>query len=230
MPDYAVRRELADYALADTLVVLSRHCEQSFLEYGYPTGKLFRNPVGVNLEMFAPTAAPPPEPPTVIYTGTWSLRKGCDLLTAAWRKLPGVRLVHVGPVADCPLPNDAGFQHYDAVDQLRLRQFYAQAHVFATASREDGFSYVIPQALACGLRVVCTTRTGGSDLKEYLPGFTSIRVICPDDLPSLVDALQKALAEARTETGLRDQIGTGRDALSWAAYGRRYNKALKERL
>jgi glycosyltransferase involved in cell wall biosynthesis len=230
VPDYAVRRELADYGLADTLVVLSRHCEQSFLEHGVAPGKLFRNPLGVKLDMFAPTPAPPAEPPTVITVGGWSLRKGCDVLLDAWRRLPGTRLVHVGPVGDGRLPQDPGFVHQEPVDQSRLRGYYARAQVFALASREEGLATVIPQALACGLRVVCTTRTGGEDLKECLPDPTAVRVVPPDDAAALAGALNQALRDARAETGVRDRLGAAREELSWSAYARRYNRALEQRV
>ena len=146
VPDYYVRRDLTDCQLADTVVVLSRHCEQSFLDYGFPAEKLFRNPLGVNLRMFMPTPAPPVNPPTVIMVGGWSMRKGCDVLIEAWRRLPGTRLVHVGPIIDCPLPSDSGFTHHAAVDQLRLEEYYAQAQVFALASREEGLATVIPRS------------------------------------------------------------------------------------
>ena len=230
VPDYAVQRELTDYAQADTVVVLSRHCEQSFLDYGYPAEKLLRNPLGVNLNMFTPTSAPLADPPTVIMAGGWSLRKGSDVLIEAWRQLPDTCLVHVGPTLDCPLPLDARFTHHDTVDQPRLRELYAMAQVFALASREEGLATVIPQALACGLRVVCTTRTGGEDLKDFIADPTAIRVVPPDDPTALADALRLALADARNDSGLRDRLGAGRESLSWGACARRYNKALQERV
>ena len=80
---YAVRRELADYALADTVVIPSKHVERSFLERGFPAEKLFRNPYGVDLAMFPPTPKPRNSVPTLIFVGTWSLQKGCDVLARA---------------------------------------------------------------------------------------------------------------------------------------------------
>jgi glycosyltransferase involved in cell wall biosynthesis len=231
VPDFAVTRELIDYNQADVVSVLSRHCEDSFLEYGYPAGKLVRNPLGVDLDAFKPTLTPPADPPTVLMTGTWSLRKGCDTLTAAWRQMPGVRLVHVGPVADCPFPDHPTAVHHDKVDQSELRRHYAAAQVFALASREEGLALVQPQALACGLRLVCTGRTGGEDLKAFVSDPAVIRVVPPDDPVRLAVALRESLSEAAGETGIRDRLGpVGRTNLSWAAYGRRYSHALHGRV
>ncbi len=228
--DYQVKREEADYAQADVVSVLSRHCEESFLEQGFSPNKLVRNPLGVNLSMFVPTPAPPSDPPTVITAGAWSLRKGCDVLTAAWQMLPGVKLMHVGPVTDCPLPSGLWFEQVPKVDQSRLPEIYKRAHVFAMASREEGLATVQPQALACGLRLVCTDRTGGADLAEMLPDPRSVRVVPADNAVSLADAMKESLLDARKDVGLRDHLGSGREHLSWAAYGQRYEAALRERI
>jgi glycosyltransferase involved in cell wall biosynthesis len=180
--------------------------------------------------MFPATPAPSPEVrPQIIMAGTWSLRKGCDVLVEAWRRLLEVGLIHVGSVDDAPLPRDPDFKHYSPVEQHRLTGFYARSHVFALASREEGLALVQAQALASGLPVVCTDRTGGADLREYLQNPDSISVVPSDDPAALASALQNALDKARSVKGLRDFLGPGRAALSWRAYGVRYDIALGER-
>ena len=80
----AVRRELAGYELADRIVVPSLHAEESFAVAPELRPKLFRNPYGVDLGMFPARARKPiAEPIALLYVGTWSLQKGCDLLEAA---------------------------------------------------------------------------------------------------------------------------------------------------
>lgn len=229
VPDHALRRELADYALADTIVVPSLHVEQSFLERGTDASRLVRNPYGVALDMFPPTPAPPCRPPTVLMVGAWSLRKGCDVLYEAWKRLPGVRLLHVGPVQDALLPTEPGFEHHPAVDQVRLTDYYGQAHVLALASREEGLSLVLAQALASGLHVVCSERTGGEDLQAFLDDPTLVQVVPVHDPVALATALDEALQQACSARGMRDFLGSSRQKLSWRAYGKRYDRFLKER-
>lgn len=229
IPSHTVRREMTDYELADTIVIPSLHVEQSFLEAGVPARKLFRNPFGVDLTMFPSTAAPKDVPPTLLMVGNWSLRKGCDLLTCAWRNLPGVRLIHVGAVSDAPLPTDEGFRHFDPVPQEQLSGFYAQAHVFVLPSREEGLALVQCQALASGLRVVCSDRSGGEDLKAFTDHPERISVVHCDQLEPLIRALKQSLDAAVKEFGARDYLGGAREKLSWKQYGARYAAELTRR-
>jgi starch synthase len=225
VPSWVVERELAGYALADRIVVPSLHVEQSFLDLGVPAGKLFRNPYGVDLSMFAPVAVPRGGPPTLLFVGAWSYRKGVDVLVAAWRQLDGVRLLHVGAVVDAPLPDAPGFTHVDAVPQSRLRDYYAQAHVFVMPSREEGLALVQAQALACGLPLVCTDRTGGEDLQRMLDDPAWVSVVPCDDARALAAAIRAMLPKALDSN--RDRVlGPARQQLGWAAYGARYAQEL----
>jgi glycosyltransferase involved in cell wall biosynthesis len=232
MPAWAVHRELAEYALADQIVVPSRHAEQSFVERGVPRSKLFRNPYGVDLSMFPPTPLPPPDvPPTIIMAGAWSLQKGCDVLAAAWRRLPrsGTRLLHVGPVLDAPLPVDAGFEHRAAVDQQRLTQLYAQSHVMGLASRQEGLGLVLAQALASGLHVAATEPSGAEDLQEQLDDRSAVALVPADDVDAFAGALDAQLARACAQgSGMRDRLGVARERLTWSAYGDRYDGMIRQ--
>jgi starch synthase len=208
--------------------VPARHVAESFLERGFPAERLFVNPFGVSIDVFEPTPAPALTQPTILMTGAWSLRKGCDVLVKAWRMLRGVRLLHVGPVDDVPLPDDPDFIHVDAVPQQDLPRYYAQADVFALASREEGLALVQVQALACGVPIVCTSRTGGEDLKRWAVQPESIRVVPPDDDVALRVALSEALVRRARPGTIRDLQGPNRDQVSWRAYAKRYETRVLE--
>jgi starch synthase len=222
VPDWYVERELEGYALADRVVIPARHVEQSFLERGFPAGKLFRNPYGVDLTMFPPTAAPLDRPPTLLFVGTWSYQKGVDVLEAAWRQLDGVKLLHVGPVGDAPLPTAPGFSHVDSVPQRVLCDYYGQAHLFVMASRQEGLALVQAQALACGLPLVCTDCTGGEDLQGLLDDPAWVTIVPTGSADALANGIRTLLPRALALRGERNLLRAGRDKLSWAAYGRRY--------
>ena len=100
-----VRRELAGYEMADRIVVPSLQVEESFAAAPDLRPKLFRNPYGVDLGMFpARGSKDVTEPVALLYVGTWSLQKGCDLLEAAVNSVDGVRLTHVGAIGDLRFP------------------------------------------------------------------------------------------------------------------------------
>lgn len=218
-----VRRELDGYAKADVIVVPSYHAERSFLERGTRAEQLFRNPYGVDLTMFPPTLKPANATPTVVMAGTWSLRKGCDLLWQACQAAGSWRLLHVGPLGDAPVPVSPLFEHRAPVPQWQLPKVLAGADVFALASREEGLSLVQAQALACGLPLVCTDRTGGEDLREMLADPSWVTVVPHDNASALQDGIAQALAASRRQAGKRDVLGAARQKLAWAAYGQRYH-------
>jgi glycosyltransferase involved in cell wall biosynthesis len=226
VPEFNVRRELWGYDFADVISIPSRHVERSFLEQGFPPEKLFRNPYGVDLTMFPPTPKPQNKAPTLVFAGTWSLRKGCDVLAEALCGQPW-RLIHVGAVADAALPRLANFESRDFVPQSKLASVYGEADVFVHPSREEGLSVVQAQALSCGLPLVCTDRTGGEDLREFLDDPSWVTVVPTGDAAALRHGIEQALAKADTQTGMRDIFGAARERLSWRAYGKRYSQKLK---
>jgi starch synthase len=226
VPEFNVHRELWGYNFCDVVSIPSRHVERSFLERGFPPEKLFRNPYGVDLTMFPPTPTPGNKVPALVFAGTWSLRKGCDVLAKAMEGQPW-RLMHVGSVGDAPLPKLANFESLGMVPQSKLAEVYAQTDALVHPSREEGLSVVQAQALACGLPLVCTDRTGGEDLAELLDDPSWVTVVPPDDVMALRAGIEQALARVGTQTGVRNILGEGRERLSWRAYGERYNQKLK---
>src|SRR5262249_52247978 len=158
---------------------------------------------------------------SLLFVGSWSLRKGCDLLGAAIIQTSGVRLVHVGMIGDLAFPEgDFRFVHIDSVPQPELRAFYAQADAFVLASREEGLANVLPQALASGLPVICTDRTGGADL-AHTPALTQyITVIPHDNFSALVAAVAGLRDRHKAGQRLPPLADSDRETLSWNAYGR----------
>ena len=226
--DFIVRRECAGYELADRIAVPSSPVVDSFrTEAPHLKSKLFVNAYGVDLNLFPQRAGPRPEgPPRVLFAGVWSLQKGVDILMRAMKSLPGVMLTHVGGQGDHPFPDgDPQFERIGHVQQWRLTEHYRRADVFVLASRQEGFGVVLLQALASGLPVVCTTRTGGVDLALSPELAGRISLVPPDDAEALAEALARALEDGpgRNRIPLPE---ADRNLLSWTAYGARYRQEL----
>ena len=141
--------------------------------------------------------------------------------------MEGVRLIHVGALFDAPFPNHPRFVHHDPVPQWQLKTFYGAAHVFVLASREEGLAVVQCQALASGLPLVCTDRTGGSDLAG--PGIARlIHVVPAGDPEALRRALAHALDDSTGNTGVARITAAERETLSWRAYAKRHLEVMLE--
>ena len=225
----AIKRELAGYALADRIVIPSLHVAESFCRDPAAHAKLFLNPYGVDLEMFpAPQRYRSDKGLSLLFVGTWSLRKGCDLLASAVARTPQVRLVHVGSIGrDLAFPiSDPRFVHMDFVPQPQLRRFYSEADAFILASREDGFGVVLAQALASGLPIICTDRTGGADLAHTPALAKRIKIIPSDDYAAIVAAISELRDRLEGAHCFPPLSNADRETLSWAAYGRRYSERI----
>jgi glycosyltransferase involved in cell wall biosynthesis len=220
-----IDRELAGYTLADRIVIPSVHVAESFRRDPSAYAKLFTNPYGVDLEMF-PTAQRQDSGNelSLLFAGSWTLQKGCDLLASAIAQTPRVRLVHVGSIAgDLAFPReDPRFVHIDPVAQTQLAKFYGEADAFVLASRQDGFGIVLAQALASGLPIICTDRTGGADLAHTPALARRVTIIPHDNLSALVAAVAGLRDRHKIGERLAPLADSDREMLSWTAYGRRY--------
>ena len=183
--------------------------------------KLFVNPYGVSLEQFPLGDRRDCDRSTILFVGGWSYRKGSDLLVAAMQQLPHVRLLHVGGIVDGSFPNGEQFEHHASVPQRQLTQFYRRAAVFVLASREEGLAMVQAQALASGLPLVCTDRSGGSDLALTPALAERISVVPSGDATALGAAIGDMLAKVQAGR-IAPLAASDRAALSWSRYGQRY--------
>lgn len=221
--EFIVERECLSYELADRISVPSSPVVESFRsEAPHLEHKLMVNPYGVDLDLFPQrTASRPAGPSRVLFVGGWSMRKGADTVKEAISAMPGVKLIHIGKVLDLPFPtDDPQFEHIGTVPQWDLGKYYRTADVLVLASREEGLALVQLQALASGLPLVCSSRTGGSDLALTSALNERIVVVPPDNSRALVEALTRTLdpdCHAWKPLSERD-----RTALSWQAYGKRY--------
>ena len=227
---FMIRRELSGYELADLIVIPSDHVAQSFVAWPDLACKLFQSGYGVDLSQFPLRIGPLPADLTILYVGHWSYRKGVDVLFRAIQPLDSVHLIHVGTLSDVPFPDDPRFVHHEPVPQWKLKDFYQSAHVFALPSREDGFGLVLSQALASGLRIVCTNRTGGPDLVGLHSVARLIRIVPPEDVDALRRALTEALDDATGKTGVPPITEAERQVLSWKAHAQQHLQIIRDML
>jgi Glycosyltransferase len=172
-----VEKELKEYEEADYISIPSLFVKRTFLEKGFSEKKLIHVPYGVHLDEFKQI---PKEDNVfrVIYAGAMSIQKGVHYLLQAFSelKLPHAELLLVGGMNDEIKPffekYEGDFKYINHVPQKELNKYYSQGSVFVINSIQEGLAMVQPQAMACGLPVICTTNTGGEDIiRDGIDGF-----------------------------------------------------------
>lgn len=224
--DY-IARELAGYAEADIITVLSAHAADSFVEQGFDRSRVFVCPPGVDLSVFKPT--PRPAGATrFLFVGGWSYQKGVDLLIQAIRHRPEWTLTHVGDIVDVDFPDDPQFRSFGHRNHFGLSQVMADHHVLVLPSRQDGFGMVLLEALAAGLPVVASSMTGGPDIRGMIDDKDHVGIARAGDLEDLVLNLETmADRESNTSVDRHRLSPSDREAFGWRNYGMRYRRFLE---
>jgi glycosyltransferase involved in cell wall biosynthesis len=222
VPEWAIERELEGYDLADKIVVPSSHVAKTFYQHGINAKKLFVNSYGVNLEDFPVTQMPQGQRPTILFVGGWTYQKGCDLLNQLIVKASEIDLIHVGSPGDCPFPNSPNFTSVGHVSQRELSQYYGAAHLLIHASRQDGMSLVLAQALASGLPIVATPMTGAIDLISKIAAPEAIKIVSEPTVDNLILAVRSQLKLFRSTERRKAILGDCRDSLSWMDSAKTY--------
>ena len=172
-----IQEDLVNYSISDYISVPSRFAKQTYIDHGIDPKKIIQIPFGVDLQTFRPVLKED-KMFRVIFAGSLSLRKGFHYLLEAFSglKLKNAELLLIGPVnpeinqvltkyRDC-------YKYLGIVPHTELYKYLSQGSVFVLPSIEEGLAMVIPQAIACGLPVISTINTGGSDIiREGIEGF-----------------------------------------------------------
>ncbi|MFQ3680210.1 MAG: glycosyltransferase family 4 protein [Pseudanabaenaceae cyanobacterium] len=229
-----IERELAAYEQSDRICVPSDFAKETFLKQGFRPEQMLHLPFGVSLAEFFP------EPKQdqvfrIIHSGTIGLRKGIPYLLQAFAelRLPNAELWLLGALAPEGRGLLAKYADFPVFwkgkkPQSQLRHFYSQGSVFCLMSIEEGLAMVQPQAMACGLPVIHTPNTGGSDIvRDGVDGFCvpirdvealQEKILYLYENPDACQAMgQNALRQAQT-------------ALSWEQYGERAIAAYQQLL
>jgi len=183
---------------ADYICIPSNFTRNSFLKRGYPKEKILFCPYPLDLSAFSPPAEPRPadRPFTIMHTGGLTLRKGAPYLLEAFRlirkEVPNAVFRVSRMIRDDAKPiiekySDLPIQ-WDDLDFPEHVRRYQTSDLLIFPSIEDGFAFVVAEALASGLPVITTTNTGASDLVQ--PGING-EVVPIRDPRALADGALK---------------------------------------
>jgi glycosyltransferase involved in cell wall biosynthesis len=171
LPRLLIWRLEREYKGCDYIVVPSTIAGQSFATAGLGEKAIVVN-AGVDHQFFRPAAVVEQRAIfRVCYVGRVELAKGVPYLLQAWKQLDlaDAELVLAGEIAP---EMDAVIRKY-ALPNVRLNgmlppsqvaECYRASDLFAFPSVNEGLARVLFEAMACGLPVVATDRSGAGDL------------------------------------------------------------------
>lgn len=182
-------RMLAEYDLADVILVPSRKAAETFLAAGIPESRLHYVARGVDPARYTP-GEPPSDVFRLIFVGALIKRKGVHHLLAAWRKLnlPKAELLLVGTLHDEMKPfmaelATANVKHLGF--SSRVQDELRRSHAFVFPSECEGFAKVTIEAAACGLPIITTAESGDA----VADGENGL-LIPPNDVDALAAAIE----------------------------------------
>jgi len=191
-------RRRAEVALADLVITNSELTRQSHIAAGADPLKIVAVPLA------APAAIAAVElrehsvgtPLSVIWAGTFSVRKGAHYFLDAWRALAAGDKARADVYGAIGLPDRVlrppprGLALKGSVPQQDLFAAFERADVLAFPTLSDGFGSVVLEAFSRGLPVITTASAGASEFVEH--GKNGL-IVPPADAGALATALQWCL-------------------------------------
>jgi glycosyltransferase involved in cell wall biosynthesis len=198
--DEMVERVEREYELADRIRVSSDWAKRSMVARGVAADKIFVCPQPVDLDHFRPPSARSPAPTGplgVVFVGSLDVRKGFVYLLRAVRAVGAdrVRLELVGGTGDRATRRLLDRERAGLAVEVNPGDpvpAYHRAELFVLPSLEDGFGFVVAEALACGLPVVVTDECGAA---EWVGHGEAGWVVPAGSVPALSAVLEQVLAD-----------------------------------
>jgi glycosyltransferase involved in cell wall biosynthesis len=201
--DHLFRTERDNLALAAHVLVPSPHTKRILIEeYAVPPERITIARPGTEPPRHP---AAPVLPPLILSVGIQHARKGHDILLRALAEVTDLdwQAVIVGGAHDpahakylAQLHRDLGLDGRvrlaGRVEQEPLSRLYAQASIFALATRYEGYGIVFDEALAHGLPIV-SCDTGA--VPDTVPSEAG-RLVPPDNPGAFATALRALLTDA----------------------------------
>jgi glycosyltransferase involved in cell wall biosynthesis len=165
---------------------------------GFPETKIERGLIGLDTAAAAEAAraraALPEYPRRFLFVGRYAPEKRIDLLVAAYRRYRtrvsdpwGLTCCGMGPEAG-RLRGVEGIEDRGFVQPAAMGEVFATHGAFVLASDYDPWPFVIAEAVAAGLPVVCTSACGNS--VELVRSYFNGRVVGAGDVAGFAEALE----------------------------------------
>lgn len=217
-------RKDEELALADFTTTCSDLSLQSYRAAGVDADRIKAVRLGVDVETFTPSAAPPQGPIRFCAAGRIDRKKGMDLLASAAHRLKEDGLSFDLHIAGGISNNDAKLRDSlravarlcDRVPHAHMPAFYREADVFVMPSLFDSFGMVVTEALGCGLPVIVSENVGARDfISEGVNGW----IIPAGDADALAARMAWCVRNPEAVRSMRPAARAAAETRSWDVYG-----------
>ena len=186
-----IERMVEEYAEADVIVAPCRWVVESFVARGVGRQKMRLIPWGARA-VAAPVDRAGRTTPRFLFAGRCEVRKGVPYLLEAFRRLRTPSTLCLTGQPDADLVRRAGGlpENTDVTGLITGEAFarqFRQADVFVLPSVEDGSALVTIWALAAGLPVIATDRSGADLVRDGVNGY----IVPAADAAALADRMER---------------------------------------
>jgi len=228
--EWAVRRELQEYELADYIFVPSEFARDSFLKREFAAEKIRLIPFGIEKIRNSKFEIRNLAHLNALFVGEVGFRKGILYALKAWQKADidkGIFYV-VGPILDEIRPFLREFEDDPTIKFTGFadaREYFPKADVFIFPSLEEGSALVTYEALAHGLPLI-TTWNSGAVIGHQKEGF----VVPIQNVDAIKTAVEQLGSEPELRASMSQQAFETIQRYTWFEYGenivREYEKIM----
>lgn len=230
-PIWRLERKEQEVQLADHIFVASSITKKSLLDVGVKSEKISVIPYGAPIDYFHP------QPKTdklfrALFVGSVCPRKGVHYLLQAWKELQlsDSELLLVGsngfPEGWLDRYKDV-FRYIPSVPHASLNEYYSSANVLVFPSLVEGFGLVLLEAMACGIPVITTPNTAGSDiLTDGVEGF----IVPIRDVEALKEKLEWCYSHPQELASMGQAARRRAEQLTWELYRHKLASRVQELL
>lgn len=200
---------IEEIKLCDRIYCLSTLVRDSFVAAGFSSDNIDVIPLPIDLRAFAPAAARPSDAPfrLLCVAGLHPIKGHIYLLEALKKlKLPNSELLLVGTMRqemkEMLKQYEGLYKYVGPLGRDDLVRLYQDSSLLVLPSVQDGFGFVVAEALACGLPAIVTDRVGARDIiRDGENGF-----VVPHRSP---DALAETIARIHASHSLQQALREG---------------------
>ncbi len=229
-------RRRAEWHAADLVLVNSHFTRNSYERAGLDCKKVRVAHLGAPAPVardaaLGSTAGKSTPPLTLLWAGTFSVRKGAHYLLEAWRSGQLGRHTRLRVFGAVTLPDrmlhplPEGVELRGSIPRTELLHHYREADALIFPTLCDGFGMVVTEAWSRGLPVITTDRAGAADLLK--PGVNGM-LIRAGDPAAIIESVAWCHAHRPELRAMRDGALATASAWQWSDYRRLHASLLRD--